>query len=719
MKISSTFLHSKVARRIFFLFVLCALFPIAIVAVFSMREVTQQLTQESEARLLQATRSEGMSTYERLTLLEAEMKVLASGIPRASAASSPAAAASALPAELNDRFLGIAVVTGSGTASTLFGTLSEPPQLTPAEAAWVQAGNTALSVQRGPETSRIFMTRMLDPEHPERGRLLAEVNPDYVWGVAALPVHTEFCVFDAEFHPIFCSAGNLLKSVGRSDPSAADFLPATFKTRKNDPYVIRHWEIFLKPRFGISKWVVVLGERRSEVLALLAPFAGTFPYVILLSIWFVTLLSLIQIRRSLVPLERLKEATQRMSGLNFGTPVSIKSNDEFQDLAHSFNDMADRLSRQFQALESINQIDRAILSSLDTEKIVRTVLGRLGRIVPLECVSISLADPKDPLAWKTYLACAGGETQTGSFAVSISEEEFAELRQNPEVMLLSGAARTPSYLERMAVRGMNSFLVLPLMLQGKVRGIIAMGRPSAMALSDEHIFQSRQVADQVAVALSNASLIQQLADLHIGTLTALARTIDAKSAWTAGHSERVTAFALRIGKAMGLSQRELDNLYRGGLLHDIGKIGIPPGILDKPGKLTPEEIQLMREHVRIGARILEPIPGFQEIIPIVLQHHEWFDGTGYPDGVAGENIHLNARIFALADCYDALTSDRPYRPGLGHEQVMEMIRKETGTHFDPAVVKAFYRMMTAEKFSPAETEAATPVGVVADGSPLS
>jgi putative nucleotidyltransferase with HDIG domain len=712
MRIDTTFLRSKVARRIFLLFVLCALFPIAILAVFSIREVTQQLTRESEARLLQATRAEGMSIYERLTLLEAEMKVIASGIPRDSSASVQAGA-SQLPRELKDRFLGIAVVTASGGSSPLFGALSGTPELSPSEAAWVQAGNTAISVQRSPELARIFMARVVDGQHPERGTLVAEINSDYVWGVAALPVRTDLCVFDASFHPIFCPAGNLLKSAQQPDPSAADFLPPIFQARKRDSYVVRHWEVFLKPQFGTSKWVVVLGEPRSQALALLAPFANTFPYVILLSVWFVTLLSLIQIRRNLVPLERLKEATQRMTGFNFGPPVRVTSGDEFQDLAQSFNGMADRLSRQFQTLESINQIDRAILSSLDTEKIVQTVLGRLRQIISLDCVGISLPEPGDGRTWKTYIAC-GGESEGSASEEALSPEELAELKRNPEVVLLQRSSNPPSYLTCMAQRGMKNFLVFPLILQSRVLGIISMGHGSAMALDDEHIFQARQVADQVAIALSNASLIRELADLHVGTLTALARAIDVKSAWTSGHSERVTALAVRIGRAMGLPQRELDTLYRGGLLHDIGKIGIAPGILDKPGRLTPEETQLMREHVRIGARILEPIPGFEEIIPIVLQHHEWFDGSGYPDGLAGEAISLNARIFALADCYDALTSQRPYRPGLEHTQVLEMIRKETGTHFDPAVVKAFLRMIS-EDASRATPEDAVPVGVTPEG----
>lgn len=713
MKISSTFLRSKVARRIFFLFVVCALVPIAILAVFSIREVTQQLTLESEARLLQATRAEGMSIYERLTLLEAELKVIEAGLPR-SPASASFVAESALPRELQDRFAAMAVVGPSGDIHQLFGTVGEPKTLSRAATDWIESGHTAVSIQRGDGETHILMSRLQDAREPSRGRIVAEINAGYLWGVAALPVRTELCVFDEVLKPLYCSAAVLSLLSPQPKATGRDFLPEYLRRDNSDTFVTRHWEVFLKPQFAAPRWTVVLGEPRSQALALLVPFESTFPYVTLLAIWLVTLLSLIQIRRNLVPLERLQEATQRMSGLNFGTPVTINSNDEFAELAQSFNEMADRLSRQFQALESINQIDRAILSSLETETIVSTVLSRLGRIVTLDGISISVAEPKDPHVWKTYLACGVKEAESGGIETSISEGEFADLRRNPDVLFVRGTGSLPGYLEHMARRGMKSFVVLPLILNGKVRGIIAMGFASTMAHSDEQIFQARQVADQVAVALSNAFLIQQLADLHVGTLTALARAIDAKSAWTSGHSERVTAFAMRIGRAMGLPQKELENLYRGGLLHDIGKIGISPGILDKPGRLTAEETREMREHVRIGVRILEPIPGLQNIIPVVQEHHEWFDGSGYPDGLAGEAINLKARIFALADCYDALTSERPYRPALPHAQVMEMIRQETGTHFDPTVVKAFRRMM-AEEATTAETQTAEPVGVAEAG----
>lgn len=185
-----------------------------------------------------------------------------------------------------------------------------------------------------------------------------------------------------------------------------------------------------------------------------------------------------------------------------------------------------------------------------------------------------------------------------------------------------------------------------------------------------------------------ASTIHALEQLDIATLTAFARAIDANSPWTAGHSERVTALALRIAHAMGLPDKGLQIVHRGGLLHDIGKIGTPPAILDKPGKLEGWENEIMQSHVEVGVRILEPIDCFQDLLCVVAQHHERFDGTGYPAGLAGEQISLHARIVAVADAYDALTSDRPYRKGVPPEKAIEILQQNSGTHFDPKVVEA-------------------------------
>ena len=146
---------------------------------------------------------------------------------------------------------------------------------------------------------------------------------------------------------------------------------------------------------------------------------------------------------------------------------------------------------------------------------------------------------------------------------------------------------------------------------------------------------------------------------------------------------------------MGLSPEEIDQLHRGGLLHDIGKIGVHPSILDKPGKLTEEEIAVVRRHPSKGAEILEPIPNLRIVIPIVVQHHERFDGKGYPNGLAGESISLQARILAVADVVDALVSDRPYRPGWSREKVLAYTRENAGSQFDPSVVEAYLRIEAA------------------------
>jgi len=191
--------------------------------------------------------------------------------------------------------------------------------------------------------------------------------------------------------------------------------------------------------------------------------------------------------------------------------------------------------------------------------------------------------------------------------------------------------------------------------------------------------------------------VERLESFSVGAATALARTIDAKSPWTSGHSERVTSLAVEIGRAMGLSAEDLSILNRGGLLHDIGKLATPPEILDKPGRLTDEELKIMQQHPRDGARILEPIPTFTPLIPIVLQHHERFDGKGYPDGLRGIEIHLLARVLAVADVFDALRSDRPYRAGLPLSNTIDYIGSGAGSHFDPVVVDAFMKVMAADR----------------------
>ena len=205
---------------------------------------------------------------------------------------------------------------------------------------------------------------------------------------------------------------------------------------------------------------------------------------------------------------------------------------------------------------------------------------------------------------------------------------------------------------------------------------------------------------------------KKLDRLNWGTLNALARAIDAKSHWTAGHSERVTRLALEIGQRLGLASEALDILHRAGLLHDIGKIATPAEILDKPDRLTEEERHIICQHPEKGERILEPIEDFAPIVPIAMQHHERYDGKGYPSGLAGTQITLGARILAVADVYDAVTSERPYRNGMSVEKATSIIKAGSGTQFDPKVVEVFLEIMKEKRKE--ENEKALPVPLVAE-----
>lgn len=182
---------------------------------------------------------------------------------------------------------------------------------------------------------------------------------------------------------------------------------------------------------------------------------------------------------------------------------------------------------------------------------------------------------------------------------------------------------------------------------------------------------------------------QRTEQAHDETLEGLSAALDLRHNETAGHSRRVTHYCLEIAKALGCSSEQLKTITRGACLHDIGKIGIPDAILLKPGKLTEEERVIMETHVRIGYELVRSIAFLADSAEIVLTHHERYDGTGYPQGLRGDEIPLSARIFAVADSLDAMTSDRPYRPALLYSAAREEITRESGRQFDPKVVTGF------------------------------
>ena len=200
------------------------------------------------------------------------------------------------------------------------------------------------------------------------------------------------------------------------------------------------------------------------------------------------------------------------------------------------------------------------------------------------------------------------------------------------------------------------------------------------------VSQMRIIQD---INLKLESANDQLKDAYYGTIETLRLAVDAKDSYTRNHSDRVSYYSVMIGKQLGLNEDELELLKQGALFHDVGKIGIPDAILQKPGKLTDEEYDDIKNHPSIGAKILAPARIFSDLIPMVLNHHERYDGKGYPIGLAGEDIPLMARIVCVADSFDAMTSDRSYRPRFTVISALEEIERCKGAQFDPLVVDAF------------------------------
>jgi putative nucleotidyltransferase with HDIG domain len=188
----------------------------------------------------------------------------------------------------------------------------------------------------------------------------------------------------------------------------------------------------------------------------------------------------------------------------------------------------------------------------------------------------------------------------------------------------------------------------------------------------------------------NIELYRQQSELLAGFVRAFTSAIDAKDPYTCGHSDRVARIAVRLAKALGCDEQMLKTLYLSGLLHDIGKIGINDGVLHKPGKLSQEEYQHIKTHVEIGYRILRDLGNFKDVLPVVLHHHESWDGGGYPECLGEDRIPISARIVAVADAYDAMSSDRPYREGMSSDKIEQILRNGAGKQWDPEVVDAFF-----------------------------
>ncbi|MFA6001173.1 MAG: HD domain-containing phosphohydrolase, partial [Thermoleophilia bacterium] len=249
----------------------------------------------------------------------------------------------------------------------------------------------------------------------------------------------------------------------------------------------------------------------------------------------------------------------------------------------------------------------------------------------------------------------------------------------------------------LAPPGSQSILVGRLSSRGRLMGLIVVSSLKRGAFSETGSMELFvDITNQVAVAIDNAEMYKRLETTFWSTIRSLAEAIDAKDSYTRGHSDRVADYAEALARRLDLEEEMLNAVRCAGYLHDTGKIGIPDAILLKPGKLTDDEYRQIKTHPILSHKIIEPVDFPYDVKPLVRHHHERIDGSGYPDGLVGDKIPLGARIIGVADAYEAMTSDRPYRKALSRATAMEELKRCAGTQFDVELVDTFIEVLTED-----------------------
>jgi putative nucleotidyltransferase with HDIG domain len=334
------------------------------------------------------------------------------------------------------------------------------------------------------------------------------------------------------------------------------------------------------------------------------------------------------------------------------------------------------------------KLSEAMASSLSLDQVLSMVIDAVQLEVEADGVEL-LFRPHGNAGLAKRIA-VGNIAELGQVFADVDELENSlgdgknlEIRGEALARMLDPDARE-------AVR---SALSVPLRRGDELVGVL-----NACCVSEGREFLHREakalfiLGERAASSLENALLFSDLENTFRETIQAFALALEAKDAYTHGHSESVTTLCETTARELGCSEAFCATLRQAGILHDIGKIGIASSILNKPGRLTPDEYQIIKSHPSTGRRILENISFLREVVPIVYHHHERFDGNGYPDGLAGQEIPLGSRVMLVADTYDAMTSDRPYRKGLSHLEAVDELQRCAGTQFDPDCVNAFISM---------------------------
>lgn len=398
------------------------------------------------------------------------------------------------------------------------------------------------------------------------------------------------------------------------------------------------------------------------------------------------------------------------------TPFSSKKIEFYQTLmnqaAIAINnaDLYEKTERHVKELSAMHNISQAFTSTLDYQEVVSVVAQRVGNLIGAQFASVLLADDDG-----RHLNIVASHNLSAEYVWTINRKRkipvgfgpigmaFAESRPFSVKNIQEDESYAP-WKHIGSIQGYSSLAALPLVAKGQSIGVICIYFTEPRNLKHHEMNLLTTAANEAAIAIENSRIYENLQDAFVGTIRSLAETIDAKDTCTRGHSERVSLYGEAIARGLGLQGTELQTIRYAGYLHDVGKIGIPDAILSKPGKLTVEEFNVIKNHPVLSEKILKPVNFPFPVQSIVRHHHERYDGKGYPDSLEAEEIPLGARILFVADAYEAMTSDRPYRKALSTQMALSELEKNMQTQFDPRVVEVFARIIKSESTTQRESQ---------------
>ena len=374
-----------------------------------------------------------------------------------------------------------------------------------------------------------------------------------------------------------------------------------------------------------------------------------------------------------------------------------KTQEKFLDIRKESDELSrlqeeiEHLSRKVKELPVMREINRGIASLLKIDEILRIIIDRATLMLKSEVGSILLFDDSGK---KLIIKASRGlsDNIVRNTRIPIGEGVSGWVAKTGSPLLITDISKNGRFARKDGKYYTNSLISVPLEIGGEVIGVININNKKTkepFAKDDLEILKT--LAAQTSVAVEIAGLFDDLHDSYLHTVEALTAAIDAKDHYTCHHSRQVTEFAIAIAREMHLSDKETETIREACQLHDLGKIGVRDYILTKPGKLTQQEWEEMQTHPLKGTEILKPLGFLREVIELVKEHHERFDGRGYPAGLQGKDILLGARIIAVADTFSAMISERPYRRKINRNDALEELRQQASQQFDPQIVRTFLK----------------------------